>query len=80
MRLPVTPTTTLWRALRDEVRRDYPGGRVLVAVDGIDTAVAGVIAFGRLGQGAVMPGYFVITMIQIVGHNVDVIQVNLRFP
>src|SRR5690606_2957573 len=38
MRLPVTPVTTLWRELRDEVRRRYPGGRVIVAVDGIDGA------------------------------------------
>lgn len=38
MRLPVTPVTTLWRELRDEVRRLYPGGRVIVAVDGIDGA------------------------------------------
>lgn len=38
MRLPVTPATTLWRELRDEVRRRYGGGRVIVAVDGIDGA------------------------------------------
>ncbi|MFT4220762.1 MAG: uridine kinase [Microbacterium sp.] len=38
MRLPVTPVTTLWRALRDEVRREYRAGRVVVAVDGIDGA------------------------------------------
>lgn len=36
MRLPTTPTTTLWRQLRDEVRRDYPAGRVVIAVDGVD--------------------------------------------
>ena len=38
MRLPITPATTLWRSLRDEVRRDYRAGRVIVAVDGIDGA------------------------------------------
>jgi uridine kinase len=38
MRLPITPATTLWRGLRDEVRRDYRAGRVIVAVDGIDGA------------------------------------------
>lgn len=36
MRLPITPATTLWRSLRDEVRRSYPAGRVMLAVDGID--------------------------------------------
>jgi uridine kinase len=38
MRLPITPATALWRDLRDEVRRAYPAGRVIVAVDGIDGA------------------------------------------
>ncbi|MGN8553975.1 UNVERIFIED_CONTAM: uridine kinase [Microbacterium sp. SLM126] len=38
MRLPITPVTTLWRELRDEVRRRYPGGRVIVAIDGVDGA------------------------------------------
>jgi uridine kinase len=38
MRLPITPTTTLWRELRDEVRHLYPAGRVIVAVDGLDGA------------------------------------------
>lgn len=38
MRLPVTPATTLWRELRDEVRRQYPAGRMIVAVDGVDGA------------------------------------------
>lgn len=38
MRLPVTPTTTLWRELRDEVRQQYAAGRVIVAVDGVDGA------------------------------------------
>lgn len=36
MRLPVTPASTLWRELRDEARRAYPRGRVLIAVDGED--------------------------------------------
>lgn len=38
MRLPTTPVTTLLRALRDEVRQHYRGGRILVAVDGMDGA------------------------------------------
>ncbi len=38
MRLPVTPASTLWRALRDEARRNYPRGRVMIAVDGEDGA------------------------------------------
>lgn len=38
MRLPVTPATTLLRGLRDEVRQHNRGGRVLIAVDGIDGA------------------------------------------
>src|SRR5215207_6742600 len=38
MRLPITPATTLLRGLRDEVRQHYRGGRVLIAVDGIDGA------------------------------------------
>ncbi|MGC5169430.1 uridine kinase [Microbacterium sp. DT81.1] len=38
MRLPITPATTLLRELRDEVRLHYRGGRVLVAVDGVDGA------------------------------------------
>ena len=46
MRLPVTPTTTLWRDLRDEVLRHYPVGRVIVAVDGIDGAGKTVFADG----------------------------------
>ncbi|MGK3953610.1 uridine kinase [Microbacterium sp. I2] len=46
MRLPVTPTTTLWRDLRDDVRRHYPAGRVIVAVDGIDGAGKTVFADG----------------------------------
>ncbi|HET6301394.1 uridine kinase [Microbacterium sp.] len=49
MRLPVTPVTTLWRELRDEVRRRYPGGRVIVAVDGIDGAGKTMFADG-LGE------------------------------
>jgi uridine kinase len=46
MRLPVTPTTTLWRDLRDRVRRRYPAGRVIVAVDGLDGAGKTVFADG----------------------------------
>ncbi|HWI32276.1 MAG TPA: uridine kinase [Microbacterium sp.] len=34
MRLPITPATTLLRELRDEVRRHYRAGRVIIAVDG----------------------------------------------
>jgi uridine kinase len=46
MRLPVTPTTTLWRDLRDRVRRQSPAGRVIVAVDGLDGAGKTVFADG----------------------------------
>ncbi|MBD3943906.1 uridine kinase [Microbacterium sp. NEAU-LLC] len=46
MRLPVTPTTTLWRELRDRVRRRYAAGRVVVAVDGLDGAGKTVFADG----------------------------------
>jgi uridine kinase len=46
MRLPVTPTTTLWRELRDEVLRSFPGGRVIVAVDGVDGAGKTIFADG----------------------------------
>ena len=46
MRLPVTPTTTLWRELRDRVRRRNAGGRVIVAVDGLDGAGKTVFADG----------------------------------
>lgn len=38
MRLPITPTTTLWRMLRDDVRRRMPVGRVVLGVDGVDGA------------------------------------------
>lgn len=38
MRLPITPATTLWRELRDEIRLRYRGGRVVLAVDGLDGA------------------------------------------
>lgn len=38
MQLPATPATTLWRSLRDEVRRTHRAGRILLAVDGIDGA------------------------------------------
>lgn len=37
MRLPSTPATELQRALRDEARSRFPGGRVVIAVDGPDT-------------------------------------------
>ena len=43
---PITPATTLWRELRDEVRQHYRGGRVIVAVDGIDGAGKTVFADG----------------------------------
>src|SRR6478609_8035598 len=46
MRLPVTPTTTLWRDLRDRVRRRYPAGRVIIAIDGLDGAGKTVFADG----------------------------------
>lgn len=46
MRLPTTPTTTLWRQLRDEVLRSYPAGRVIVAVDGVDGAGKSTFADG----------------------------------
>jgi len=46
MALPVTPVTTLWRELRDEVRRRYRGGRVVIAVDGVDGAGKTVFADG----------------------------------
>ena len=46
MAVPVTPVSTLWRELRDDVRRQYRGGRVLLAVDGIDGAGKSVFADG----------------------------------
>lgn len=46
MRLPVTPTTTLWRELRDRVRRRHTAGRVIVAIDGFDGAGKTVFADG----------------------------------
>jgi len=46
MRLPITPATTLWRALRDEVRRDYRAGRVILGIDGIDGAGKSTFADG----------------------------------
>lgn len=36
--LPVTPASTLWRGLRDEVRQHYRRGRILLGVDGADGA------------------------------------------
>lgn len=44
MRLPITPATTLMRGLRDEVRQHNRGGRVILAVDGIDGAGKTVFA------------------------------------
>lgn len=46
MRLPTNPTTTVWRGLRDEVRRHYRAGRVVLAVDGRDGAGKTVFADG----------------------------------
>ncbi len=46
MRLPTTPATTLQRGLRDEVRQHNRGGRVIIAVDGIDGAGKTVFADG----------------------------------
>lgn len=46
MRLPTTPATSLWRELRDEVRRRFRGGRVIVGVDGLDGAGKTVFADG----------------------------------
>ncbi len=46
MRLPTTPTTTVWRGLRDEVRQNNRAGRVIVAVDGRDGAGKTVFADG----------------------------------
>jgi len=44
MRLPITPASTLQRALRDEIVARYRGGRVLVGVDGRDGAGKTVFA------------------------------------
>lgn len=38
MRLPTTPATSLLRDLRSEVRQNNRGGRVILAVDGVDGA------------------------------------------
>ena len=46
MALPVTPVSSLWRDLRDEVRRQYRGGRVILGVDGVDGAGKTVFADG----------------------------------
>ncbi|WES65908.1 hypothetical protein P0L94_07490 [Microbacter sp. GSS18] len=46
MRLPITPTTTLWRELRDDLRRRRSVGRVVVAIDGLDGAGKSVFADG----------------------------------
>lgn len=37
MRLPITPLNTLLRALRSQVRQQLPGGRIVVAVDGLQS-------------------------------------------
>ena len=44
MRLPITPLTELQRGLRDDVRRWFPAGRVILGVDGIDGAGKTVFA------------------------------------
>ncbi len=44
MHLPNSPAAMLWRALRDDVRRRHPSGRVLIAVDGMDGAGKTVFA------------------------------------
>lgn len=46
MRLPITPATTLWRELRDEVRHNYPRGRIVLAVDSADAAASRAFADG----------------------------------
>ena len=46
MRLPVTPLTSLWRELRDEVRQHYRAGRIIVAVDGVEGAGTSAFADG----------------------------------
>lgn len=46
MRLPTTPATSLWRALRDEVRLHNRGGRVVLGVDGYDGAGKSTFADG----------------------------------
>jgi uridine kinase len=46
VRLPTSAVTTLLRSLRDQVRRQYRAGRVVVAVDGVDGAGKTVFADG----------------------------------
>lgn len=46
MRLPTTPTTTLQRELRAEVRGIHPAGRILLAVDGPDDPRTATFADG----------------------------------
>jgi uridine kinase len=54
MRMPITPATTLWRELRDEVRQHYPRGRVVLGVDGTDPhAFADGLAEAFAEEGAV---------------------------
>ena len=42
----MTPLTTLQRELRDEVRHNYPAGRLLLAIDGIEGAGQAAFADG----------------------------------
>ncbi len=44
MRLPITPASTLQRALRDQILARYRGGRILVGIDGRDGAGKTVFA------------------------------------
>jgi uridine kinase len=46
MRLPTTPVTALQRGLRDEVRQHNRGGRIVLAVDGVDGSGKTVFADG----------------------------------
>ncbi len=46
MRFPITPATTLWRELRDEVRHNYPGGRIVLAVDSPERDASAAFADG----------------------------------
>jgi uridine kinase len=46
MRLPTTPATALQRELRDEVRQHNRGGRIILAVDGLDGSGKTVFADG----------------------------------
>lgn len=46
MAIPVTPVSSLWRELRDDVRRRFRGGRVILGVDGVDGSGKTVFADG----------------------------------